>query len=92
MTDATDPLRDFLNRLLASGDTFTAEYAILVEEQVRSAWAGEEPYIASNPDRKDQRARALADLGRGKPVGRVAESTGISRATLYRLLRDGKKG
>ena len=87
-----DPLRDFLARLLAAiakaeGGGIDEGMAREIERQMRRDWAGSEPYIAADPDREARRRQAEAELARGRPVGLVARKTGMSRSTLYGLLK-----
>lgn len=69
------------------------ETAALVGSQwetgTRREWRGERPYIAAtDPDQARQKRRAAvqAFCVEGKPVKEVVETSGVSRATLYRAL------
>ncbi|MXS85302.1 AlpA family phage regulatory protein [Nitrosomonas sp. HPC101] len=58
-----------------------------VEQQIRQAWGGTEPYILRCRRRDKMREQALQTLAKGLPLKEVVRKTGISRAQVYRLLK-----
>lgn len=86
-----DIVKDILVRVLeiaARGDgAFTESMAREIESQVRHEYGGTECYINKRPALDDRREKARVALDRGVPVKDVARSSGMSRATLYNLLK-----
>lgn len=63
-----------------------------IKEAIRAEFGGETPYVRSGtPQRRTARSRALAAevlaLFNGRNATQVARELGISRATVYRLIK-----
>jgi transcriptional regulator of acetoin/glycerol metabolism len=58
------------------------------ETKIRKDWGGSEPYVAARPAGiAEAKRRALEDAQKTGKVSDAASRHGISRATVYRLLR-----
>lgn len=58
------------------------------ERPARSYWRGADPYVAERPRKApDEKQRALDEAKRTGRVAEAADRHGISRATLYRMLK-----
>lgn len=87
--------------VLGSSRTLTDEAALQIEEQIRARHGGEDvgtiaKTIGPRPDRPGRpsinpakQAAAYADSLTNKPTEEILQGHGISRATLYRLLKKG---
>lgn len=65
-----------------------AEQIQRVDEPVRMHWGRSEAYVpARRPDREIAKQRAIAEASRSGKVVEAATRHGISRATMYRLLK-----
>lgn len=87
-----DIVKEILSRVLeaaARGDgSFTDSMAREIERQIRYEYGGEEMYVARRP--RDKRAVAAAvsrDYLDGSPVPDICDAHGVSRATLYKMLK-----
>ena len=88
---ACDAVRDLINRLLQASQregSFSESLAIEIERQWRHDYHGAEIFVstAPRPDEAKRQAAVKAYLA-GEPIAQVTSKTGISRATLYRLLK-----
>jgi DNA invertase Pin-like site-specific DNA recombinase len=83
--------------LLANEDSITEELALRMEAAVRREWGGQEVRVWKTPEGRAGRpprvpydaARAYSDGISIQPTEEVTERHGISRATLYRLVKRG---
>jgi hypothetical protein len=85
-----DAIRYLIMKLVEAAHregTFTEAVALQVEREFREEYAGNKIYVASElraaPPVDELRERYLA----GEPVERITSTTGVSRATLYRLIK-----
>lgn len=86
----SDAIRDLIQRLLEAAQregTFTEAVALQVEREFRSEYRGDTIYvkeeIKSAPPVDEIQRRYLA----GEPIDDIARGAGISRRTMYRLLK-----
>ena len=96
-----DIIRWVIDRMLAHDESITQELALTVEREARAEWGGQRiDYVPKECDRKAarkplspdaQRAVYAAGLG-SEPTGRIVREHGISRSTLYRLMKRGPRG
>jgi hypothetical protein len=86
--------------LLANDDSITQELVVRMETDARREWGGQEVRVWKTPEgragrppraRYDQ-AKAYSDGIGGDPTDEVTARHGISRATLYRLVKRGPGG
>lgn len=98
MKDRRDIIRWVIDRMLAHDDSITQELAITVEREARQEWGGQSiGYVPKTSDRRagrrplDPAARqaAFEAATTSAPTREVLQATGVSRATLYRLLKRG---
>lgn len=82
-----DIAKDILRRVAEACPAITPELAAKIENELRRDWAGDRPYIRSHNDFPQRKAAAKQDLARGVPVAEVQRRHGISRSTIYVLLR-----
>jgi len=83
-----DAIRDLIDRILraaAREGGFSESVALEVERQFRADYRGCEIYVAD--DRKDAQLTARQRYLAGENISSITSSTGVSRATLYRLLK-----
>ncbi len=87
-----DVVRELLDRIVAASQregVFTESMALEIERQFRHDYKGAECIVSERP-RRDVPADAVrADYLAGKAVEEVTSKHGISRATMYRLLKRG---
>jgi DNA invertase Pin-like site-specific DNA recombinase len=96
MSDS-DIIEDLLAMVRAEFPQCTDQQADRMDERIRSLWGGQRTHIAKNKHRKPGRAakppevlqRAYADALGPAPTSEVTRRNGVSRATLYRLLKKG---
>lgn len=98
MKDRRDIIKWIIERMMAHDDSITQELALAVEREARAEWGGQRiDYIARNADRKaarrpldpEARQAAFQAATTSAPTREVLQTTGVSRATLYRLLKRG---
>lgn len=84
----TDIIRWVIDRMLAHDDSITQELALTVEREARIEWGGDTVYIAKTcgADMPDPKA-VLQDYVLNKPVGEITRRHGISRAYLYKVIK-----
>jgi DNA invertase Pin-like site-specific DNA recombinase len=85
--------------MLAHDDSITQDLALTVEREARAEWGGQRiDYIATHcGDRKASRKPLAIDVQKAAhaagltnvPTQQVIEKYGMSRATLYRLMKRG---
>lgn len=81
-----DIVRDILIRAMAAAPSLTEEVALEIERSVRMDYGGNEVYVRKdmkNDVDKDAVVRTYVDEG----VEAARDRFGISRASLYRLLK-----
>lgn len=88
MEKPNDIVSRFIELAAASCPSFTDDIALGIEQQIRQEFGTEACYVAKTLDR-DRKAKdsAVEEARRSGRVREAAERNGISRATLYRLLR-----
>lgn len=98
MNDRRDIIKWVIERMMAHDDSITEELALTVEREARAEWGGQHiGYVPKNTDRKaarrplDAQAReaVFKAATTSAPTREVLQTTGVSRATLYRLLKRG---
>ena len=97
-----DIIRWVIDCMISHDDSITQELALTVEREARAEWGGREEYIhkAIHGDRRGGRRPLPPDADRtayeaglsAAPTDRVLQDHGISRATLYRRMKDGGGG
>lgn len=98
--DIIAELLEAVAHALASEGTFTEQLAHQIEQQFRAKYGGEEMRIWKTSEGKVGRparqpydqAAAFADGASSEPTPKVTQKHGISRATLYRLMKRGPSG
>ena len=88
----SDAVRDLIDRLLAAAHregTLSESLAIEVERQWRRDYRGERIYVASVPVPDAVKSVVVEQYKAGVPIPKIESSAGISRATLYRLIKKG---
>lgn len=88
-----DIITRFLEIAAASCHSFTEDIALSIEQQLRNEYGGETlRYIAKKrPLDPVAVQEAVQEAKRSGRVRAASEKHGISRATIYRLLRMGEK-
>lgn len=94
-----DIIRWVIERMLAHDDSISQEMALLVEREARAEWGGEKHYVHKAVDRRDGRKplapeaeRAVYEAGiSSTPTEAIIQQHGVSRATLYRLMKRGPR-
>lgn len=101
MSRGPDVIRWVIDWMLANDDSINQELALRCEREARREWGGQEVgYIAKTcaADREQRRAlqgrtpasterAAVADYLSNRPIDQVVEAHGISRRTLYRMIK-----
>jgi len=85
-----DVVRELIERILAASNregSFTESMALEIERQFRHDYKGAECVISERPRRDVPAAAVQTDYLAGKPVEQITSTHGISRATMYRLLK-----
>jgi len=67
---------------------FSEAHAREIERQIRTDWGGERPYIGKDMKRKKHERQRIKDKLRKHNIDEVSRSDGVSRRTLYRLLKE----
>lgn len=80
-----------LTRCRASMPGLTEQMAGDIEREIRERFGGRRIYVAGRKKHMNtaQRSRAYEDAVSNAPLDEVLERNGVSRATLYRLLKRG---
>jgi hypothetical protein len=100
MRDRKDIIRWVIDRMMAHDDSITQELALTVEREARIEWGGKSiEYIPKECDRRAGRRALPPDVERAAyqagisnmPTEQVTQQYGISRATLYRLMKRGPR-
>lgn len=87
-----DIVADIIGRFLAAApETFSEDLADEIERQVRHEWGGTQVKIAKR-SAAHKRAEVAREIRAGTPIAEIQAATGVSRATLYRLLRSPANG
>lgn len=96
MSERRDPISWVIDWMLANESAITEELALRCEAAARQEWGGQGWNYFS---RKSQRERVHAEraahatvLSTDRPIHEVARVHGMSRATLYRLVKRGPAG
>lgn len=100
MSGAGDLIEDLLAMVRAEFPQCTDAQADSMDERIRALWGGQRLHIAKHRHRKPGRAakdpaalqRAYADALGTASNEEVIRRHGISRATLYRLVKKGPPG
>lgn len=83
--DVVDDIIERVKKIIGSEN---AQIIIKLEQEernIRKHWGGAEHYVAKNY--KQIKAIALADLRRGVPIKEVISTSGLCRASIYKLLK-----
>lgn len=97
-----DIIRWVIDRMMAHEDSITQELALRVELEARAEWGGQRiEYIAKTMDRRAGPAPKLAleaeaqayrqMLTTEKPMQELASEHGVSRRTMYNLIKRGPR-
>lgn len=97
MSDEGDLIEDLLAMVRAEFPQCTDSQADRMDERIRELWGGQRLHIAKHKHRKPGRVakdpqvlqRAYADAIGPEPTAEVTRRHGISRSTLYRLVKKG---
>ncbi len=91
---SSDIIRDVLERAMAAAPSLTQECAAGIEREARAYWGGDEVYVAKAASRLPEvRAQVLHDaLTHALPLAQIEQRYGISRRSIYRLLRSVRNG
>lgn len=88
---AAAAVREYLASDMGFEQSFVEELCKQIQAQERPArayWRGADPYVAIRPRKApDEKQRALEEAKRTGRVAEVADRHGISRATMYRMLK-----
>lgn len=88
-----DIIRDFLDRVAEAlgPETFTDQLAVTLEQQMRSDWGGDRPYVPKSSDadlseitRRDISIRR--DHRAGEGVTFLSRRYGLSRKRIYQII------
>lgn len=97
-----DIIRWVIDRMLAHDDSITQELALTVEREARAEWGGQRIEYIRRTCEGDRRAarqplqpeaeRAVFQAALSNaPTSQVLQEHGVSRSTLYRLMKRGPK-
>lgn len=89
-----DIIRWVIDRMLAHDDSITQELALTVEREARAEWGGQRiEYVPKTCGHVTARKPAPLDrsvveaIDQGMPARQAGAEHGISRATVYRMLK-----
>lgn len=85
-----DVVRELIDRILAAASregSFTESMVLEIERQFRRDYKGAECVVSERPRREVPAEAVRADYLADKPVNEITSTHGISRATMYRLLK-----
>lgn len=72
------------------GMSFTDEFSVLIESQIRQKWPGERVYLIPHNSRKDpSRGAAIIAAASRLPTGIVSERFGVTRQYVGQVLKKG---
>lgn len=99
MSKRADIVRWAIDWLLANDDAMTQEMAVRFEQAAREEWGGQEVRVWKTRDGRAGRPagkpydhdRAYSDAASTLPTEQVSARHGISRRTIYYLLKRGPK-
>lgn len=95
-----DIIRWVIERMMAHDDSITQDLALTVEREARAEWGGQRiDYIAKTMDRRrptklapDAESQAYrAALDTSVPMASLEQEFGVSRSTMYRLIKRGPR-
>lgn len=87
MKNDDDFVLEMLARIQAAGVALTDDVALSLEREIRRDYGGASVYIGKSVKIEDKKALAMADLKNNVSIEQVSVKHGISRASLYRLLK-----
>jgi hypothetical protein len=98
-----DIIRWVIDRMMAHDDSITQELALTVEREARAEWGGQSiAYVRKSCDGDRKAARRPLDPAAAEavyqagltsaPTDHVLQTHGVSRATLYRLMKRPQRG
>lgn len=90
MDEPPDIVRDILERVAKLDPSFTPEMAEVVEIAVRQKWGGLKSYVSLARVREYRAAKVRDEFGR-MSAQEIEQRHGVSRATIYRLWKRGRK-
>ena len=91
--DSDDFLQEVIVIVRRHCPTFNNDDALEVLREIRASWGGSRPYIpklASAAEIQRAKTTAYEVLAKGPRLEEAATASGLSRATIYRLLRTKK--
>ena len=83
--DVVDDILDRVKKIIGSDNAHIIIKLEQEERNIRRHWGGSEHYVTKRC--KQIKAAALADLRRGVPIKEVISSSGLCRASIYKLLK-----
>jgi Mor family transcriptional regulator len=94
MSNGRDILRAIRDHLLAHDDSITEELWLTVEREIRDEYGGQEYYIGTREKKTpDELAeKVMKDVLTDMSTKEITKRHGISRATMYRLMKRPKTG
>lgn len=93
MKQDADFVHDVVERVRARHPGMTEQEALDLEREIRQAWGGERVFVAKDMRRRHHvRAAIVADGLTSAPTEQILTKHGISRSTLYRLMKRLDKG
>ena len=89
-----DIIEILLAKVIAMAPSFSQALAQQIDRDVRAESGGQSMYVPKSRKHltPEQRQLAYQDGLSGMPTEQVTEKHGISRATLYRLMKRGARG
>ena len=95
VTDILDRIEEVAKQFLANEMGFEQSAVDALTQQIRAQdgnirrdWGKNEPYVAArSPEKEAAKRRALEEVRRSGNVAEASSKHGISRATMYRLLK-----
>jgi hypothetical protein len=72
------------------GDEFKGLIVVKLEEEetrIRQDWGGTDHYVVKKRDREKKKKQVLDELNKGLRICDVVNSTGVSRTSIYRMLK-----
>lgn len=82
-----DIVRLIIDRLIAELPDITVETAWKIEQTIRHEYGGQRVYIRATPTRDTRVAAVKRAVANGARVSDLCESVGISRSTIYNILK-----
>ena len=88
-----DIVRCIIDWMMQHEPSITEQLALECEREIRREWGGERPYIAADAKRQPHvRDKVISDALTDTPTPEILRRHGISRSTMYRMLKRGPAG